>query len=177
MQWRVAVGVGRVKIQRGFSLRTQHVHDRGVSDGFGSGAVLAIAGGKTVSESVVELVASLFAQTCDQGIVQVILPQASRLNDSTFDFTNIEARHPSRLSANCDKNASQGRVGQVQCELRADAVERLHQDLLGTLADLCTIVFSWHIDQARKKAAVTVAPHEQPGPLTISVNQDSHRLL
>src|SRR6201987_424651 len=104
MQWGVAMGVGCVKIQREFSLRTQHVHDRGVSDGFGSGAVLAIAGGKTVSESVVELVASLFAQTCDQGIVQVILPAASRLNDSLFDFTNVEVRHAPWLCANCDKN-------------------------------------------------------------------------
>src|ERR1700739_1249889 len=98
------MGLGRVKIQREFFLRTQRVHDCGVSDGCGGGKFLAIAGGKSVSEAAVELVASLFAQMCDQGVVQLILPAARRLNDPLFDFTNIEVRHASWLSANCNKN-------------------------------------------------------------------------
>src|SRR5580704_12122000 len=105
MQRGDATGVCRVKIRREFSLRTQHVHDCGVIDGSGGGNVLAIAGGKSVFEPAVELVASLFAQTCNQGVVQVILPATSRPNDSLFDFTNVEARHASWLSANCDQNA------------------------------------------------------------------------
>src|ERR1700759_5233174 len=106
MQRGDAMGVRHVKIRREVSLRTQHVDDGGVIDRSGGRKVLAIAGGKSVFEPSGELVASLFSQTCNQSVVQVILPAASRLNNSLFDFTDVEDRHASRLSANCDKNAS-----------------------------------------------------------------------
>src|ERR1700736_807606 len=94
--------VAGVQIHREFLLRPERLNNRGVGDGYFDRTVLPVAGGKSASETLIQLVAPLFAEMRDERVVQVILPAAHRPNNLLFDRANVECRDAPRLGANND---------------------------------------------------------------------------